>query len=159
MRNQLLLLVLLVPSLCIAELAGPLSPFSKLIGGKWESEGTYQTFHWGVGQASVIARSFFIVEGKAMPVSEGSWYWHPGEQRIRGHFTAINMPVSLFDYTTTFVEDTMRNDIRAYDKAGNETRYEEVWAFTSDHEYVWSLYRVADTGKELEMSATYRRPE
>lgn len=157
MRRRLLFIVLYLPLLCTAQSDGPLSPFSKLIGGKWEAGDSYQTFEWGVGQTSVIGKSYFVIDGEATLVSEGSWYWHPGEQKIKGHFTAINMPIALFDYTTTFDGDTIRNDLRAYDRAGNELRYEELWEFTGNDEYTWTLMRVTESDNTREMSATYQR--
>ncbi|MGH8130764.1 MAG: hypothetical protein ACRES3_07915 [Steroidobacteraceae bacterium] len=53
------------------------------------------------------SRSYFIVEGKPKLVSEGAWFWHPGEKQIKGVFTAIDMPVVFFDYTTRFEANKM----------------------------------------------------
>lgn len=39
-----------------------LSPFSRLIGGEWQLEGSYQVFEWGVGKMSVKSRSYFMID-------------------------------------------------------------------------------------------------
>ena len=110
----------------------PLAPFERLIGGRWAIEGSYQEFSWGVGKRSVTARGYFVFDGEARLVSEGSWYWHPGEKTIRGTFTATGMPVVLFDYTTRFEGDAMVSDLRAWDNEGKELHYRETWTFIDD---------------------------
>lgn len=137
----------------------PLQPFERLIGGQWHLGESYQELEWGVGRQSVKARSYFVIAGEAKLVSEGVWYWHPGEQQIKGLFTAIDMPVVLFDYTTRFEGDTMVNDLRAYATNGKETIFRETWKFTDDTHYEWKLTSVMPDGSEAVMSDTYtRRP-
>ncbi len=136
---------------------GPLAPFERLIGGQWHLEGSYQEFEWGVGRRSVRSRSYFVVEGEPMLVSEGVWFWHPGEQRIRGAFTAIEMPVVFFDTTTRFEGNKMVNDLRTYDAEGNEEAYVETWEFTDDTHYVWTLWKETPEGLREEMSGTYAK--
>ena len=149
--------MLLSPGVEAEQGSSPLEPFSRLIGGEWHSGGSYQVFEWAVGKSAVKSRAYFWMNSEAQLVSEGSWYWHPGDQAIRGQFTAVNMPIVLFDYSTWFETNRMISDLRAYDKQGNELRYEEVWDFVSDDQYEWTLYRIDGSGRTKEMSATYQR--
>ena len=135
----------------------PLEPFERLIGGEWHLENTYQEFEWGVGRQSVKARSYFIVDGQAKLVSEGAWYWHPGLQAIKGVFTAIDMPVVVFDYTTRFEGNTMLNDLKAYSENGNETVFKETWQFADNSQFEWKLTSILDDGSEAVMSGPYTR--
>lgn len=135
----------------------PLEPFGKLVGGQWQLDGSYQEFEWGLGRRSVKARSYFVVEGEPRLVSEGIWFWHPGEEQIKGVFTAIDMPVVFFDYTTRFESNTMINDLRAYGVNGTETRYLETWDFIDDEHYVWALAKKTPEGLKEQMSGTYSR--
>ena len=137
--------------------SNPLAPFERLMGGRWHLDGSYQEFEWGVGQRSVRSRGYFIVEGKPNLVSEGIWFWHPGEKQIKGVFTAVDMPVVFFDYTTRFEEDTMVSDLRAYGANGAETIYVETWKFTDDSHYVWKLLRKTPDGLQEEMAGTYSK--
>jgi hypothetical protein len=137
--------------------ADPLAPFERLIGGQWHLEGSYQEFEWGIGRRSVKARAYTMTEGEPRLVSEGLWFWHPGQQRIKGVFTASEMPSVLFDYTTRFEGDRMVNDLRAYDAAGVETRYLETWHFTDRNHYDWRLFRKTAEGREPVMSGTYSK--
>ena len=156
MRLTSVLVVLL--AICgVARADSPLAPFDRLIGGQWHTEGSYQTFTWGVGGQSVKAASFFIINGETELVSEGSWYWHPGENSIRGQFVAKSMPVVLFDYTTRFTDNAMISDLKAYDASGKELSYVESWVFTDDSHYEWTLSRQTAEGLVKEMSATYER--
>ena len=98
----------------------PLAPFAGFIGGRWYLEDSYMELEWGVGQRSVNARNYFIVNSEPKLVSQGFWYWHPGERQIRGIFTAIDMPVVLFLYAARFEGDTMIGDLRAYGPDGKE---------------------------------------
>ncbi|NBC66773.1 MAG: hypothetical protein GVY07_14095 [Bacteroidetes bacterium] len=93
--------------------SNPLSGFAAIVGGEWHRQGGYQTFKWGIGKKSVIAENYFIMEGKAQKVSEGVWFWHLGEQQIKGYFTAINMPVEFFDYTTRLTNNGIESDLSA----------------------------------------------
>ena len=135
----------------------PLAPFERLAGGEWHLEGSYQVFEWGVGRQSVKARSYFVVEGKPRLVSEGLWFWHPGEAKIKGIFTAIDMPVNFFDYTTRFEGNKMVNTLRAYAPGGKETVFEETWEFTDESHFEWKLMSETPDGMQQQMSGTYTR--
>ena len=137
--------------------ANPLQAFERLIGGQWHLENTYQEFEWGVGRKSVKARSYFVIAGEAKLVSEGAWYWHAGEGVIKGVFTAIDMPVELFDYTTRFDGDVMINELKAYAANGNETVFAETWAFVDESRFEWTLSSVMPDGLTETMAGTYER--
>jgi hypothetical protein len=149
--------VLFLPATASSQQANPLAPFERLIGGQWQLEGSYQEFEWGVGRRSVKARSYFVVDGEPKLVSEGVWFWHPGEQAIKGVVTAIDMPVVLFDYTTWFEGDRMVSELRSYDAEGAESPYVETFEFTQTDQYVWRLFKPTADGLEEEMSGTYSR--
>ena len=135
----------------------PLQPFERLIGGTWELEGSTQEFEWGVGRKFVVSRSYFIVDGNPRKVSEGFWYWHPGEKEIRGVFVAIDMPVQLFDYTTRFEGGKMISRLRSYTTGGEESVYTEIFHFKIDGQYEWSLYEGSDEGQAKAMGGTFIR--
>lgn len=137
--------------------ADHLAPFERLIGGEWHLEGSYQSFSWGVGKRSVISENYFLVDGKRKKVAEGTWFWHPGEQKIRGYFTAINMPVVLFDYSTAFEGEVMRSELKSYSAEGREEIYLETWEFTGENSFEWSLYSRKDGAESKVMGGTYTR--
>lgn len=139
--------------------ANPLFGFERLIGGKWHLEDSFQEFEWGVGQRSVRGRSYFIVNDEPRLVSEGLWYWHPGKNSIKGVFTARDMPVGLFDYTTEFEENRMINELVTYTASGEETLYVETWDFTDESHFTWKLFRRTPGGLEEEMGGVYSRTE
>ena len=118
--------------------AQPLAPFERLIG-RWHLGDSHQEFVWGVGRQSVMARSYFLVDGEPRLVSEGMWFWHPGEERIKGIVTAINMPVTFFDYTTRFEGDKMVSELISYDADGKASYYVETFEFVGESQYEWTL--------------------
>jgi len=134
-----------------------LSLFSCLIGGEWHLEGTYQVFEWGVGKMSVKSCSYFMIDGKPKLVSEGLWFWHPGEKKLKGYFTAIEMPVMFFDYTTTFQGNKMVNELKSYSPQGTVDNYIETWEFTDDDHYVWTLFNKTPEGEKKVMGGNYSR--
>ena len=142
-----------------ASAPNPLTKFERLVGGQWHLEGSYQAFEWGVGRRSVIARSYFVVEGKPKPVSEGFWYWHPEEKQIKGIFVAIDMPVEVFEYTTRSEGNSIISELAAYDADGIKTKYEEVLEFLEDAHYVWTLFAETPEGPREEMGGTYSRKQ
>ena len=151
--------VLVLASGTELQTTNPLAPFERLIGGQWHLEGSYSEFEWGLGRQSVITRSYFVVEGEPKLVSEGFWYWHPGEQAIKGAFTAIDMPVVFFDYTVRFEGDMMVADLVGYDAAGAASSYIETWEFTDDTHYVWKLFSETPDGPQEVMGGTFDRRE
>jgi len=134
-----------------------LSPFSRLIGGEWHLEGSYQVFEWGVGRMSVISRSYFMIDGKSKLVSEGFWFWHPGEKKLKGYFTAIEMPVVFFDYTTRFQGNKMVNELKSYSHEGTVDHYIETWEFQDDDHYLWTLFSKTPEGEKKVMDGKYSR--
>lgn len=155
----ILLIFVAAPALASDDAAAgnPLAPFTRLVGGTWQTEGSYQEFEWGLGQQSLVVRSYFVQDGQSKLVSEGAWVWHPGKQQIKGSFTAIEMPVVFFDYTTRFEGNTMISELASYTAKGEELSYRETWEFTDDDQYVWTLYRITPEGPKREMGATYSR--
>ena len=137
--------------------SNPLAPFERLIGAQWHLEGSYQEFEWGVGNRSVRSRGYFVVDGRPKLVAEGIWFWHPGEQRIKGVFTTIDMPVVFLEYTTRFEGNQMVNDLRSYDANENETAYLETWDFSDDLPYVWRLMQKTPEGLKDVMGGTYSK--
>ena len=135
----------------------PLAPFERLVGGQWHLADSYQEFEWGVGKRSVKARSYFLVDGTPKLVSEGIWYWHPGDEKIKGVFTAVDMPVTFFDYTTRFDDNRMVSDLKSYGPKGDEKAYVEVWEFKDSSHFVWKLIQETDGGPQEVMSGTYAR--
>ena len=73
------------------------------------------------------------------------------------HFTAVEMPAVLFDYTTTFEGGRMVNQLRTYDATGAETSYVETWNPVGDSHYEWALLTKTPDGLEELMSGTYER--
>lgn len=147
MKNILLLLFLLMTTININSQntedtnKSPLSGFDPYIGGEWQLGETYQVFEWGVGKKSVKSKSYFVMDGKPTLASEGYWFWHPGEETIIGYFTAVNMPASLFEYTTDFEDNRMISTLITYDDKGSVTKYKEIMDFKSEKNYEWSLYQ------------------
>jgi len=137
----------------------PLAKFERLVGGQWHLEGSYQEFEWGVGRRSVIARSYFLIEGKPKLVSEGIWYWHPEQKSVKGIFTAIDMPIEVFEYTTRFEGNSIVSDLAAYGTEGAKTTYTEVWEFVDEAHFVWTLFAETPDGPKEEMSGTYSRKQ
>lgn len=140
-----------------AQAADHLAEFGRLIGGQWHLEGSFQEFEWGVGRQSVKTRGYFVIAGEPRLVSEGMWFWHAGEQRIKGIVTAIDMPVVLFEYTTWFEGNNMVSDLVAYTADGGKTAYTEKWEFLDDTRFEWSLFLTTPDGPRKEMGGTYTR--
>lgn len=137
----------------------PLAPFDRLIGGEWHLGSSYQEFEWGLGMRSVKSRSYFVENGVPRLVSEGIWFWHPGEGEIRGIFTAVDMPVVFFDYTTRFEEDRMISGLRSFDASGTESAYVEIFDLAGQDRYEWRLMADTSEGRREVMSGTYTRRE
>ncbi|MFW6088449.1 MAG: hypothetical protein ACODAB_01775 [Gemmatimonadota bacterium] len=135
----------------------PLAPFERLIGGEWRSGNTVQVFEWGPGRSSVIARSYTAEAGRKVPSSVGIWYWHPGEKTIEGRATAVNMPVSLFEYKTRFEGDVMRSELVTHSADGETGVFVETWEFTGKDAYEWRLLLPRPDRTEVVMSATFGR--
>lgn len=163
-RNQrymkkLLLHLLIIGAFSVVSQAQSLEGFDPLIGGKWwMGTDSYQTFEWGVGQQSIKAATFSVSGNQVTKVSQGEWFWHPALQSIKGFFTAIDMPITFFDYTTTFDDGTMINHIEGYTQSGEKRDYIETWVFTGSDSFEWVLSERNEDGSLNEiMSGTYSR--
>lgn len=122
-----------------AQPAEPLKPFEQFIG-EWKLDNAVQVFEWGVGKTSVMGKSYRLDSDKSRTlISEGMWFWHPGEQKVKGFFMAINMPVVFFDYTTRFQDRKMVSELSSFDKTGNKSSYTEWMELQSDSTYKWTL--------------------
>lgn len=135
----------------------PLAPLARLVGGEWHMRDSYQTFEWSVDGRTIVTRGYAVGESGPKLVSEGMWFWHPGEQQVRCYAVAVDMGVDFFDYTTHFDGDTIVNDLRCYGTYSGE--YRETWRFTDNNHYSWTLLREGAEGLEDFMEGTFtRRP-
>lgn len=136
-----------------------LAPYQKLVGGQWRMGSSYQTFEWGVGKLSVKSRQYVDGESQPILVSEGTWFWHPGASRIKGFFTAVDMPVLFFDYTTEFDGNVMRSELVAYEAEGRAKHYVEELVIVNELRLEWKLFAKTGEGLDEVMNGTYTREQ
>jgi hypothetical protein len=145
----------------MGEKAAPdqLQPFERLIGGQWvfESGDAYHVFEWGLARRSVRSRSYFVTPEGDKLVSEGTWFWHPGEQAIKGYATAIEMGIDVFEYTTRFEGDVAIHDLRAWGLMAGDSPLLETWTFTDSDHYRWELSEDPGDGFRPSMAGDYER--
>lgn len=153
-----LALLLLVPTFTQAQESNPLQPFEFLIGGTWSTETTVQTFEWGVGQKSVHSKLYFINAADTTLNGEITWFWHPGEQAIKGYGHLLSDQISFFDYSTEFENPRwMNNQVVGFNNQPNGVNIFESIEFIGDDEYRWTMYsRVLDELKP-EISIVFNR--
>ena len=154
-----LVLMLLMPVIAVSKAeTNPMSSFSWLIGGKWEmKDGTYHTFEWGLGKRSVKAKTYFKVEDEYVLVSEGLWFWHPGEKLIKGYFTAKNMPFVFMEFTTKFEDRKMINKLKAIAKDGKVSHYSSTWSPIGKDGYSWKLFTGEEGSLKEVMKGDFKR--
>lgn len=121
--------------------SNPLQYFDHLIGGVWESDNTQQTFEWGIGQKSVVSKLYFTETDTLKLVGEITWFWHPGEKKIRGYGTSIDMAMDFFDYTTVFESPyKMLNTFMAYGGHIDGVPQLETLEFIEENKYLWTYF-------------------
>ncbi|MGB5587585.1 MAG: hypothetical protein WBN78_07445 [Gammaproteobacteria bacterium] len=147
----------LAPAFSMASEPEPLAPFQRLIGGQWVMGSAYQTLEWGVGRRSVVAKSYQRDDKGDHLVSEGIWFFHPGEQTIVGYFTAVGMGISLFEYQTVASEAGLQSEITAWDEQGRPTKYQERWILQGDERYLWQLFAAGEGNSEPVSEGVFTR--
>jgi hypothetical protein len=135
----------------------PLDPFAAFVGGRWHLDGNSQELRWGPGRRSVVARGYADGAGEERQISQGMWFWHPGEQRILGYFTAIDMAPEFFAYVTRFDGAVMVSDVVVYSRDGTPQRYVERWEPLDADRFRWSLMQVTGEGDREAYDAVYTR--
>ncbi len=133
----------------------PLAGFERLIGGRWQLDNSYQTFEWGVGELSVVSRSYVQTLSGDKLTSEGIWFYHPGDQAIHGVFTSIDMGIQLFEYETWFADNEIISKLITWDENHQRGEWEEVWMFTDDRHYIWDLFNLADDRRRNVMRGVF----
>jgi hypothetical protein len=134
-----------------------LAAFARLIGGRWTLDSTYHVFEWGVGKRSVRSSSYLAGDDGDQLVSEGIWFWHPGEQAIKGFATAVDMGIDVFEYTSHLEGDVLVHELEIYGPVAGENPLRETWTFTDDDHYEWALWEDAGNGYERQMSGVFER--
>ncbi len=132
----------------------PLEALGALVAGDWRADDSRHVFEWGVGRKALRSRSYARSEGEWKLVSEGLWFWDPGEEAIRGVVVAIAMPVDLFEYRAQVRDSEVVHDLVAHGPSGGE--YVERWVF-GDGSYRWSLEVEREGKTETIMGGTYER--
>lgn len=134
-----------------------MQPFARIIG-TWRNKAHTELIHhveWGVEQRIVNMHSH-APDGTL--VSEGSWFWHPGEGAIKGVAVAVKMPVAFFDYTVkSFKGDVLEMALTAYNQAGEPAEHIETWTFTDDDHYTFTLQAKTPEGWAQIMAFGFER--
>ena len=153
------LLVMALPAAVAAQEAHPaLAPLARLVGGRWYlGTDSYHTFAWGVGRQSVTSKSYFILPDGDKLVSEGTFFYHPGEETLKAYAVAIDMGLDYFEYTIEARADTLLMGLEVFGPQAGDKPLRERWVFTDDHHYVWTLFQEGERGWERSMGGTYER--
>jgi len=106
---------------------------------------------------SVVTRGYFVINGKPKLVSEGLWIWHPGEKKLKGYFTAIEFPVVFFDYTTSIEKNKIVSCIKTYSSQGTEDNFTDIYEFTDDDHYKWTLLHKTPEGDKKVNGGNFTR--
>lgn len=162
MKYLLSLFVLCFSQITLAQTSeentNPLQPFEFLIGGTWTTPSTRQTFEWGLNHQAVYSELFFVQGDSLVKSGEMTWFWHPGEKKIKGFAHSINMAMSFFEYETEFESPTeMRNTFYAW--GGNYDgipQYERL-LFIGEDEYKWTSFERKGDNLEPGISITFKR--
>ena len=153
-----LLLIALPASAAAQEMRPELAPLARLVGGSWHfGADTYHTFTWGVGRQSVISKSYFVLPDGDKLVSEGTFFYHPGEGTLKAYAVAIDMGLDYFEYTIEARGDTLVMGLEVFGPEAGDKPLREVWVFTGDDHYIWTLFQEEEGGWERWMGGLYER--
>jgi len=132
----------------------PMAAFGRLVGGEWQISILSHRFEWGIGHQTVLARSY---DGEGNLAAEARWFWHPGEESIKG-YSIDATGKSFAEMTTRFEDDTMINVLETVSPDGTTSVYTGRWVFTDRDHYDWTLFRHGADGEKTEvMQATAAR--
>ncbi len=124
----------------------PMTGFERLVGGEWDISILSHRFQWGIGHHTVLAKSYDKAGNLA---AEARWFWHPGEQTIKGY--SIDASGGSFaEMTTRFEGDTLINTLETITPEGTAA-YTGRWVFTDSDHYDWTLFAIGPDGEEKEM--------
>lgn len=133
----------------------PMLDFSRLVGGSWKIGPFRHAFEWGIAKSSVISRSY-DAEGNLS--AEARWFWHPGEQAIKGY--SVDATGAFFaEMTTSFDGSLLINELTTFATDGSTSDYTGKWNFKTEDSYDWTLYSRTDEGLVEAMSMTAERVE
>ena len=147
------------PSQTAVEAAWELEGLERLVGGRWYlGDDSYHTFSWGVGGRSLKSESYFVTTGSETLVAEMTFFYHPGEQVVKGYGVAIDMGIDVFEYSIRFADDQIILDLQAFGPSAPDLTLQETWTFIDDDHYEWVLQGLdADGSWSRQMGGTYER--
>jgi hypothetical protein len=129
----------------------PLAAFSRIVGGEWELEGQIQVYEWGLDGRTIHGRGYRFEDGRKQLVSDGMLFLDPEAGIVRGMFAAEGMGVDLFEYDVLgFEGDRMTAQLRTSGPMSGT--FEEIWEFTDENRYEWTLYQITPEGRSMLMS-------
>ena len=122
--------------------------------GAWKIGPLTHVFEWGIGRHTLMARSY---DDAGTLASEARWFWHPGEETIKGYSVDVTGQ-NLAEMTTTVDGDTMTNVLVLSSPETSGDTFVGKWVFVGDDRYDWTLYkRDAEGGEEKQFAATGTR--
>ncbi len=115
------------------------SPFSRFVGGAWESEGDFKVkivYEWGLNKKLLKIKSYLVAEDGPKLSYESTVYWHPNKKQIV--FQSVSAQGGLFDGVMSSKGNVFTSVFTSYegDKA---IPYMQTLEFTDDDHVTWIL--------------------
>jgi hypothetical protein len=117
----------------------PLQPFSRFVGGAWESEGDFKVhivYEWGLNKKLLKIKSYLVGEKGPQLAYESNVYWHPEKKEVV--FQSVSARGGLFDGVMTVKDKTYTSVFTSFE-AGTATPFRQTIEFLDDDHVLWTV--------------------
>lgn len=146
--------------------ANPVDQLAWMIGGKWTADGDKgpdgKPFHvetrfiWAENHRGIIFTTWFLVNGKLVPVYAGLYAWHPGQKKF--NFLYTDNEGAMTAGTASWQSDTLEQEFQIVEPDGTSRSFRSTVKHTSPDQYDWNVRGQNKDGAWVQMFAlTYKR--
>jgi hypothetical protein len=133
----------------------PLNQLAWMIGGKWTAEGDKgpdgKPFHvesklnWTENHRGMKFTTWFLIDGKLVPVYDGLYAWHPVKKKFS--FLYTDKEGNLTEGEATMIGDHLEQEFQIVETDGTSHRLRSTIVRTGPDDYDWNVQRQDKDGK------------
>jgi hypothetical protein len=132
-----------------------------LIGGKWTADGdkgpdgkpfhVETKFNWAENHHGILFTTWFLVDGKLVPVYEGLYAWHPAKKKFT--FLYTDNEGALTEGEAAWDNDSLEQEFQIVGVSGAAHTFRSTVKRTGPDDYAWNVRHQDNDGAWVAMFA------
>ena len=146
--------------------SNPIDQIAWLMGGRWTADGdkgpdgkpfhVESRFSWAENHRGLMFTTWFLIDGKLVPVYQGMYAWNPARKKF--NFLYTDNEGSMTEGEATWADKSLEQEFQIVNPDGTAHTFRSTVTHTAPDAYDWNVRGQNKEGKWVVMfGLTYKR--